>query len=96
MADALLYFTADVLESFAADIPSVCPGKSVTAVLEAALLESLEDEEKELRSLHTLYRIGEALDSLSHTPKKGGVSSAYLTPSFPRSSSAVLTTQTMS
>lgn len=67
VADALLYFTADVLESFAADIPSVCPGKNVTAVLKAALLESLEDEEKELRSLHTLYRIGEALDNLSHT-----------------------------
>ena len=70
VADALLYFTADVLESFAADIPSVCPGKSVTAVLEVALLESLEDEEKELRSLHTLYRIGEALDNLSHTSEE--------------------------
>lgn len=70
VADALLYFTADVLESFAADIPSVCPGKSVTAVLEAALLESLEDEEKELRSLHTLYRIGETLDNLSHTSEE--------------------------
>ena len=70
VADALLYFTADVLESFAADIPSVCPGKNVTAVLEAALLESLEDEEKELRSLHTLYRIGETLDNLSHTSEE--------------------------
>ena len=70
VADALLYFTTDVLESFAADIPSVCPGKSVTAVLEAALLESLEDEEEELRSLHTLYRIGETLDNLSHTSEE--------------------------
>ncbi|MCZ9306922.1 TetR/AcrR family transcriptional regulator [Corynebacterium sp. c8Ua_181] len=70
VADALLYFAADVLEAFAAEIPTVCPGKSVFAVLEAALLESLEDEDKELRSLHTLYRIGEALDNLSHTSEE--------------------------
>lgn len=70
VADALLYFAAEVLESFAADIPTACPGKSVSAVLEAALLESLEDEDKELRSLHTLYRIGEALDNLSHTSEE--------------------------
>ena len=70
VADALLYFAAEVLESFAADIPTACPGKSVSAVLEEALLESLEDEDKELRSLHTLYRIGEALDNLSHTSEE--------------------------
>ena len=70
VADALLYFTADVLESFAADIPTACPGESISGLLEGALIESLGDEEKELRSLHTLYRIGEALDNLSHTAEE--------------------------
>ena len=66
-ADALLYFTADVLEQFSAEVPDLFPeARGVTELFESIVLDSLGDQQTELHSLlPSLFRVGEALDNLS-------------------------------
>lgn len=70
VADSLLYYTADVLEAFAEDIPTAFPGEPIASVLEYTLIAALDNEDMELRSLHSLFKIGEALENLSHTAEE--------------------------
>lgn len=65
-ADALLYFTADVLEQFSAEVPDLFPeARGVTELVESIVLDSLGDQQAQLHSLTSLFRVGEALENLS-------------------------------
>ncbi|MCQ9675820.1 MULTISPECIES: TetR/AcrR family transcriptional regulator [unclassified Corynebacterium] len=65
-ADALLYFTADVLEQFSAEVPDLFPeARGVTELFESIVLDSLGDQQAQLHSLTSLFRVGEALENLS-------------------------------
>lgn len=65
-ADALLYSTADVLEQFSAEVPDLFPeARGVTELFESIVLDSLGDQQTELHSLPSLFRVGEALENLS-------------------------------
>ena len=67
-ADALLYFTAGVLEEFAKDVPNIHPdSQDIPALFENIVLDSIKDEQAELWSLPSLFRVGEALENLSTT-----------------------------
>ena len=65
-ADALLYFTAEVLEEFIPQVQSLHPdARDATALFEKIVLDSLSDEDRALRSLPSLFRVGEALENLN-------------------------------
>lgn len=65
-ADALLYFTAEVLEEFTTQVPSLHPdAKDITELFEKVVLDSLVNDHTELHSLPPLFRIGETLENLS-------------------------------
>ncbi|MDK8711881.1 TetR/AcrR family transcriptional regulator [Corynebacterium accolens] len=70
VADSLLHYTADVLEAFAEGIPTAFPGEPISSVLELTLIDALDNEYMELRSLHSLFKIGEAMENLSHTAEE--------------------------
>lgn len=65
-ADALLYFTAEVLEEFIPQIQSLHPdARDATELFENIVFDSLGDEDQALRSLPSLFRVGEALENLN-------------------------------
>lgn len=65
-ADALLYFTADVLEEFSAKVPGLFPeSRGVTELFESIVVDSLGYQQAQLHSLPSLFRVGEALENLS-------------------------------
>ena len=65
-ADALLYFTADVLEEFSAKVPGLFPeARGVTELFKSIVVDSLGDQQAQLHSLPSLFRVGEALENLS-------------------------------
>lgn len=65
-ADALFYFTAEVLEEFIPQIQTLHPdARDATEFFEKMVVDSLGDEDRALRSLPSLFRVGEALENLN-------------------------------
>lgn len=65
-ADALLWFTAQVLEEFITQLPSLhVDATDIVELFELIVLDSLDNEDAQLRSVPSLYRIGEALENLN-------------------------------
>ncbi|MDU3175514.1 MAG: TetR/AcrR family transcriptional regulator [Corynebacterium striatum] len=69
-SDALLFFTASVLESFSENLDELYPESDINEFFEHLVSDVLESEDENLHSIATLVAIGESLEGLSHTAEE--------------------------